>query len=98
MQKVKTRNAFTNIKEISTAKSKLLHANHKSFISKALRKAIILRSDMGNLYFENRIYHSLINYYKQTNLLQQILQRREKINKLKTSYVSDNKFWKTIKT
>ena len=59
-------------------KSKLLHANHTSHISKRLRKAIMKRSYLENLYFKKRRDHSLRNYKKTKKLLQQTLQKREK--------------------
>ena len=59
-------------------KSKLLHSNHASYISKPLKKAIMKRSYLGNLYFKKRRDHSLRNYKKQKKLLQQTLQKREK--------------------
>ena len=59
-------------------KSKLLFANHASYISKSLRKAIMKRSYLENLYFKRRTDHSLRNYKKIKKLLQQTLQKREK--------------------
>ena len=58
-------------------KSKLLRANHASYISKPLKKAIMKRSYLENLYFKKRTDHSLRNYKKQIKLLQQTLQKRE---------------------
>ena len=45
-------------------KNKLLRANHASYISKPLRKAIMKRSCFENLYFKKRTDHSLRNYKK----------------------------------
>ena len=80
--------------------SKLLRANHTSYISKPLRKAIKKRYYLENLHFKKRTDHSLRNYKKQKKLLQQILQKRERklFNRLNTSFVSDNKlFCETVK-
>ena len=79
-------------------KSEPLSANHASYISKLLRKAIMKKSYLKNLYFNKRTDHSLRNNKK---LFQQTLQKREKktfFSKLNTSFVSDNKLcWKTVK-
>ena len=81
-------------------KSKLLRANHASYISKPLRKAIMKRSYLENLYFKRRTDHSLRNYKKQKNYCSRLYTKERKnfFNKLNTSFVSDNKlFWKTVK-
>ena len=49
-------------------KSKLLRANHASYISKTLRTAIMKRSYLENLYYKKRTDHSLKNYKKQKKL------------------------------
>ena len=59
-------------------KSKL-RANHASYISKCLRKATMKRSYLENLYFKKRTKHYLRNYKKTKKLLQQTLQKREKL-------------------
>ena len=59
-------------------KSKLLRANHASYISEPLRKAIMKRFYLENLYFKKVADHSLRNYKKTKKLLQQTLQIREK--------------------
>ena len=48
-------------------KSKLLRANHASYISKTLRKTIMKRPYLEKLYFQKRTDHSLRNYKKQKN-------------------------------
>ena len=82
-------------------KSKLLHANHASYISKPLRKAIMKRSYIENLCFIKRTDHSLRNYKKQKNYCSRLYKKERKnfFNKLNTSFVPDNKlFWKTVKS
>ena len=82
-------------------KSNLLRANHASYISKPLRKAIMMRSYLENLYFKRRTDHSLRNYKKTPKNYCSRLYKKEKknfFNKLNTSFVSENKlFWKTVK-
>ena len=84
----------------ASIKTKLLRANHASYISKTLRKAIMKRSYLENLYFKKRTGHSLRNYKKQKIYCSQLYKKERKnfFNKLNTSFVSDNKlFWKTVK-
>ena len=59
-------------------KSKLLHANHASYISKPLRKAIMKRSYLENLYFKKRKEHSLRNYKKQKNYCSRLYKKERK--------------------
>ena len=80
--------------------SELLRANHASYISKPLRKAIMKRSYLENLYFKRLTDHSLRNYKKQKSYCDRLYKKERKnfFNKLNTSFVSDNKlFWKTVK-
>ena len=53
------------LNKYASIKSKLLRANHASYITKTLRKAIMKRSYLENLYFKKRTGHSLRNYKKQ---------------------------------
>ena len=48
-------------------KSKLLHPNHASYISKPLKKTIMKRPYLENLYLKKRTDHSLRNHKKQKN-------------------------------
>ena len=76
-------------------KSKLFCTNHKSYISKPLRKAITKRTYLINLYFKKRT-----DRYKkkQTIAADSTKKRKNFFNKLNTSFASDNKsFWKIIK-
>ena len=50
-------------------KRKLLRANHTSYVSKALRKAIMRRSYLEKVYFKNRTENSLKNLQKAKKLL-----------------------------
>ena len=50
-------------------KRKLLRANLASYVSKALRKAIIMRSYLEKVYFKDRIENSLRAFKKQKRLL-----------------------------
>ena len=59
-------------------KSKLLRANHASNISKPLRKAIIKKSYLENLYFIKPGDHSLKNYEKQKNYCSRLYRKKRK--------------------
>ena len=48
-------------------KTKILQANHSSYVSKGLRKAITKRSSLEKLYFKNRTETSLKTYKRQKN-------------------------------
>ena len=50
-------------------KTKILRANHSSYISKALRKAIMKRSYLEKLLFKIRTKNSLKTYTRQKKLL-----------------------------
>ena len=74
-------------------KSELLCANDTLYISKCLRKAIMKRYDLKNLYFKNWMNHSFRNYRKQKTNTAESTKKREKnfFNELNTSFMLDNK-------
>ena len=80
-------------------KIKLLLANHASYISRPLRKAV-MKGPTSKILFQKTYRPLLKKLQKIKKLLQQALQKREKnfFNKLNTSFVPDNKlFWKNVK-
>ena len=79
---------------------KNLRANEHSFMSKALRKAIIIRSRMKNLYLKNKTDLNWSNYKKQRNFCTNLHRKTKKeyFSKLIIIKISDSKiFCKTIK-
>ena len=81
-------------------KKKLLRANHASYVSKALQKAIMRRSYLEKVYFKNHTENSLRAFKKQKNFCSQLYKKERKkfFNSLNPSYVKDNKlFLKTVK-
>ena len=81
-------------------KKKILRANENSFMSKALRKAIMMRSRMKNLYLKNKTDLNWSNYKTQRNFCTNLLRKTKKeyFSKLDIIKISDSKkFWKTIK-
>ena len=69
-------------------------------MSKALRKTIMHRSKLKNIYNNYRTEHNWANYKKQINFCVNLLRKTktEYFQKLNVKDLSDNrKFWKTIK-
>ena len=59
-------------------KKKILRANENSFMSKALRKAIMMRSRMKNLYLKNKSDLNWSNYKTQRNFCTNLLRKTKK--------------------
>ena len=84
----------------SPMKRKFPTANHSSYISKPLRKAIMRRSHLEKVYYKNKSEKSFKAYKKQKNFCSILYKKERKrfFNNLNLSFVTDNKsFWKTIK-
>ena len=77
-----------------------LRANEAPFMKKVLKKAIMKRSQLRNVFLEKRTLESQVTYNKQRNYCSSLLQK-EKRNHFKNidiSKISDNKmFSKTVK-
>ena len=81
-------------------KKKILRANHSSYMSKTLRKAIMRRSYLENKYLKKKTDQCLRAYKKQKNYCSRLYKKERKkfFNGLNPSFVTDNKlFWKTVK-
>ena len=81
-------------------KKKIMRFNNNPFISKTLRKAIMHRSKLKNIYNKYRTEDNWANYKKQRNFCVNLLRKTktEYFQKLNVKDLSDNrKFWKTIK-
>ena len=81
-------------------KKKILRFNHNPFMSKALRKAVMVRSKLKNKYNKNRTEENWDSYKKQRNFCVNLLRKTKKdyFNDLNIKNITDNKaFWKTIK-
>ena len=81
-------------------KFKFVRANDGPFMSKGLRKAIMLRSKLRNNLNKSKTQQANLAYKKQRNLCTSFLRKtkREYFANLNPSLISDNKkFWKTIK-
>ena len=80
-------------------KKKLLRANHASYVTKTLRKAIMRRSNLQTKYFNTRTPESLKKYKEQKNYCSRLYKKERQtfFNNLKLSNITDNKtFWKNI--
>ena len=80
-------------------KKKYLRANHASFVTKELRKAIMLRTRFRNIYLKQRTETTKVAYNRQRNKCVSILKKSKKsyFESLDTKFVKDyKKFWKRI--
>ena len=81
-------------------KKKVLRANDKPYMTKALRKAIMKRSTLKNKYLKDKSDESLKEFKKQKNYTKR-LAKRERIKyfaNLDLNQYTDNvKFWNTVK-
>ena len=92
---------FEVLDKYALLKRKLSRVNHASYVSKALRKAIMRKSYLEKVYFRNHTVNSLRAFKKQKNFCsRQYKQKRKKfLNSLNPSFVKDNKlFWKIKET
>ena len=70
-------------------------------LEKALRKLIMKRSELGNIYVENKTKENLKSYKKQRNFCSKLYinERKQYYEMLDLKNVSDNKeFWKTARS
>ena len=81
-------------------KKKYLRANHASFVTKELRKAIMLRTRLRNIYLKQRTETTKVAYNQQRNSkCVSILKKSKKsyFESLDVKFVNDNKkVWKRI--
>ena len=81
-------------------KTKYVRANDGPSMTKDLRKAMILRSNLRNKLNKNKTLEANLAYKRQTHLCTSFLKKakREYYANLNPSVMSDNKkFWRTIK-
>ena len=81
-------------------KNKLLRANHVSYMTKALRKVIMKRSELKSKYVKNKTSENLKSYKKQRNFCSKLYKKERKkyYERPYLNNVTDSKkFWKTVK-
>ena len=95
------KDTFVSVLNVHAAlKKKLLRANHSQYVTESLRKAIMRRSKLEEIYFRKQINESLKAYKEQKNYCSKLYKKDRKkfFDNLNTSAASDNKtFWKVIK-
>ena len=77
----------------------MLRANHAPYITKALKKAIMKRSYLDNLYFKKRTPESIKKHKKQKNFCSKLYKKewRKYFESVDPSKIVDNKTsWKNI--
>ena len=81
-------------------KSKKQRANHKYYMSKALHKAIMKRSELATKYHKTKSIEDYNNYKKQRNFCSKLYKKERKkfYDNLDIKNITDNKkSWKTLK-
>ena len=81
-------------------KKRVLRANNKPFMTKALRKAIMRRSALRNKHMKLRSVDAERAYKKQRNYTNRLLKREKKkyfYNLDLNNYTDNKKFWETVK-
>ena len=79
-------------------KKKILRHNNNAFMTKELRKEVILRSKLKNKFNNEKNHMNWCNYKRQRNHCLRILRKTKKeyFDSLNIKQVSDNKlFWKS---
>ena len=82
-------------------KKKTVRENHAPYMTKALRKAIMKRSELESKYFKKSTENNKLMYRKQRNFCSKLYKKERKkyYNNLDLNDIADNKkFWKTVKT
>ena len=80
-------------------KKKYIRANHANFVTKGLRKAIMLRSRLWNIFLKEKSLESKKAYNKQRNICVSMVKKakKEHFQNINLSEITDNKkFWKTV--
>ena len=81
-------------------KRKTVRANHATYMTKTLRKAIMRRSNLENKYLKNRNPENKMVYRKQKNYCSRLykIERKRYYSNLNLKTITDNKrFFKTMK-
>ena len=81
-------------------KKKLIRANHKPYVTKQLRKAIMKRSFLENKYYKNMSAENRRAYRKQKNFCNRLYKKERTMyySNLHLDNITDNKkFWNTVK-
>ena len=91
---------MSDLNKHAPLKKKVLRHNNNAFMTKELRKEIMLRSKLKNKFNKERNHINWCNYKRQRNHCLSILRKTKKeyFNSLNIKQVSDNKLlWKSAK-
>ena len=81
-------------------KKKVFRANHKPYMTKSLRKAIMKRSALENKYHRDKSKETEKAYKKQRNYTRRLMKREKKkyfTNLHVDNYTDNKKFWNAVK-
>ena len=81
----------------ASIKKKVVRANHAPYVTKAFRKAMMKRSQLGKIYFKKRTQESFKKYKKQKNYCSSLYKQERKsfFESIDSSKITENKtFWK----
>ena len=88
-----------NLNKHAPIKKKHIRENHANFVTKDLRKALMLRSRLQNIFLKERSLQSKKAYRKQCNNFVKMVKKAKRVHfqNIILSEITDNKkFWKTV--
>ena len=91
---------FKILEKHAPAKKKVVRANDKPYMTKALRKAIMLRSSLRNKFLKYKSPDLEKAFKKQKNYTNRLLKKEKKryfANLDLNNYTDNKKFWQTVK-
>ena len=91
---------LTILNKHAPLKKKVLRSNQAPYMTKALRKANMRRSELESKYFKNKTNENKARFKKQKNFCSKLYKKERKkfYSNLELNEIIDNKlFWKTIK-
>ena len=91
---------LTILNKHAPLKKKVLRSNQAPYMTKALRKAIMRRSELESKYFKNKTNENKARFKKQKKICSKLYKKERKkfYSNLELNEITDNKlFWKTIK-
>ena len=88
-----------NLNKHAPIKKKIFRENHANFVTKDLRKALMLRSRLQNIFLKERSLESKKAYKKQRHNFVKMVKKAKRVHfqNIILSEITDNKkFWKTV--
>ena len=81
-------------------KKKVFRANHKPYMTKALRKAIMKRSELENKYYREKSSDAFNVFKKHKNYTNKLIKKEKRryfSNLQMNNFIDNKKFWNTVK-